>query len=510
MIKGKFYAGLPSEMMQRESTRNVNRQVTHFFWPDETDSESVVPRSKRIVSKSTTITINNNNNTDTTQADIKPKELVRKQLSSGIQFYDNVNAKTPEARRRRFKKIDNINLNNNNDSDFQPEKKKLETFSSKIEFYDFEHENNAKNERPINSRNVEEVKKDENKPKNEIKSKNESLDVSKKRISFRTEENVTEKTKGILKNSDDKSNIEKVLVKPLPKRGLLPKNMSKSVENISKLAKDMDEIDTSANKKPESLSTIIKEVKKLNLSQERSRKNDDYDRDSYRRDSDRLESRRNNNDYDRYPDKYDRREYRDEEYRYRNEDRSRNEPYRHNDRYDDYDDRGNNGYVERRYERSQRVSYSQPRDTIEYRDRPRRFEESPIRDRRSPNYDYNREYDRDSKYDREPKYERDTKYERESKYDRKYEREPKRSPIRDTKSAPRKPIDTYYDEIPSRSIRHEEDEYSTCISSKPKHIPQHLRTNILFNGRVGQQTKRPMSVRNSAVTRVGVGLPDYE
>lgn len=488
MIKGKFYAGLPSEMINRESTRNVNRQESHFFWPDETDLPSVERRTKRTVTKSAPITTNNNN-TDT-QFDIKPKELFRKQLSSGIQFYDNVNAKTPESRRRRFKKIDNINLNNN-DSDFQPEKKKLETFSSKIEFYDFEHEKNAKNEKPVNIRNMDEMKKDEIKPKNEIKLKNESPEMSKKRISFRTEEKATEKTKGILKNNDEKSAIEKVLVKPLPKRGLLPKNLSKSVGNIPKMAKDIDDVDAAADTKIESLSTIIREVKNMNLSQERNRKNDDYDRGEYSRDSDRIEPRRNNRDYDRYPDKYDSRGYRDEEYRYRNDERNRN---RHNERYDDYDDRGDKGYVERRYERNQRVSYSQPKETNEYRDRPRRYEESPIRGRRSPIHDRH-DYSRD--YDREPKYERDY--------------EPKRAPVRDLKSAPvRKPIDTYYDEPPKRTVRHDEDEYSTCISRKPKHTPQHLRSNILFNGRVGQQTQRPMSVRNSAVTRVGVGLPDYE
>lgn len=482
MIKGKFYAGLPSEMMTREKT--VNRQETHFFWPDETDAESVSSRPKRNFSKPTpNATINNN--TDTTQSDIKPKELVRKQLSSGIEFYDNVNAKTPEARRRRFKKIDNINLNNNNDIDFQPEKKKLETFSSKIEFYDFEHENNAKNEKPVKSINVEEKRKDD------IKSKNESQEMNKKRISFQTEEKIAEKTKGILKNSEEKkTGVEKVLVKPLPKRGLLPKNLSKSVENISKMAKNFDENDD--DKKPEKLSTIIKEVKSLNLSQDRnSRKgDDDYDRnerDAYHRASNRNESRRNN-DEQYYSDKYEHKGYRDDEYRYRNDERSRHEPYRYNDEYDDRRDRSGGGYVEHRYERSQRSSYLKPREPpYDHRQPSRHYEESPIRDRRSPNYD---------RYDNHH-------------YERDYDREPRRTSINESKPISHK-SDPYYDEAPVRNVRHEEDEYSTCISRKPKHIPQHLRTNILFSGKVGPQAQRPMSVRNSAVTRVGVGLPDYE
>ncbi|XP_031617545.1 uncharacterized protein DDB_G0283697 [Contarinia nasturtii] len=476
MIKGKFYAGLPSEMMTRGKT--VNRQQTHFFWPDETDAESVTSRSKRIVSKPAPITTNNNNNTDTTQSDIKPKELVRKQLSSGIQFYDNVNAKTPESRRRRFKKIDNINLNNNNGINFQPEKKKLETFSSKIEFYDFEHENNAKNEKPVKSINVEEMRKDQ-----EIKPKNESHEMNKKRISFQT----AEKTKGILKNNSEekKPGGEKVLVKPLPKRGLLPKNLSKSVENISKMVKNIDESD--GDKKPEKLSTIIKEVKNLNLSQ--GRKVDDYERNSYHRGSNRNEARRNN-DYDHYySDKYENKGYRDDERRYRNDERSRDEPYRYNNDYDDRGDRferGDRGYVEHSYERSQRSSFSQP--PYEHRQPARRHEESPIRGRRSPNYDrYDNHY--------EPKTE-----------SREYE--PRHTSTK--KPISRKTEDRYYDEAPVRNVRHEEDEYSTCISRKPTHVPQHLRTNILFSGKVGPQAQRPMSVRNSAVTRVGVGLPDYE
>lgn len=485
MINGKFYTGLTNEMMSRGRTV-VNRQESHFFWPDETHVESVSSRAKRTNSKPGPITTNNNNNTETTQSDIKPKELFRKQLSSGIEFYDNVNAKTPESQRRRIKKIDNINLNNNY-TDFQPTKKKLESFSSKIEFYDFEHEKNAKNVKPTKSNNVEEMGKEE------IKPINESHDVNKKRISFQTEEKTVEKTKGILKNCDEKPGVEKVLVKPL--RGLLSKNLSKSVENISKIAKNFDEADKSDDKTSEKLSTIIKDVNSLNLSQDRNnRKDDDYDRDSQYRGSDRIEPRRNNIDH--YPEKYDSKGgYRDDEYRYKNEDRdrnrnrNRNEQFRYNDRYDGYDDtadrfndKGNRGNDERRYERSQRVTYSHPKDTYESRERLNRFEESPIGGTRE-NYD---------------------------RHDREYNRKSKRAPIRESKPMKPQGSDPYDDEPSKRSVRHENDEYSTCISEKPKHVPNHLRTNILFNGRVLPQTQRPMSVRNSAVTRVGVGLPDYE
>lgn len=467
MINGKFYTGLPSEMMAR--SRVVNRQETNFFWPDESHMESVSSKPKRTPSKVTSPIVNYNNDT-TDSTDIKPKELFRKQLTSGIEFYDNVNAKTPESRRRRFKKIDNVNLNNNRDNHFQPEKKKLETFSSKIEFYDFETKPDARNERKIK---IEQPVEPMKKAVEEVIMKKESPEVNKKRISFRTE------TKGILKKSDG---AEKVVVKPLPKRGLLPKNLSKSVENISKMAKSAVEDDIKGNKEPEKLSTIINEVKQLNLSQDRKQNYDRYepDDDYYRRSSkNSYEPRRNDEEYSgRHSEKYETRGgYRDEPDYYRYEERKyRNDNYRNDERSPrdrDYD----------RYEKSPRSS--QPHDD-DRRYRPRKYDESPVRDAYSPPV-----RDRYSP-DRRP-------------YEREYERNSRKEESRPVEVKPS--YEAY--EKPSRNIRHE-DEYSSSISRTPKQLPQHLRSNILFNGHVQPQAHRPISVRNSAVTRVGVGLPDIE
>lgn len=473
MIKGKFYTGLPSEMLAR--SRVVNRQNTNFFWPDETDMVSVADKSKRTpakVSSTAPASVTNFNNESTNSTDIKPKELFRKQLTSGIEFYDNVNAKTPESRRRRFKKIDNVNLNNN-DGHFQPERKKLETFSSKIEFYDFENETDVKNRQSSRNGRIEQpvkpMKKEIHINIDEVKqNKKDISDMNKKRISFREAD---EKTKGILKRSDDKSSTEKVVVKPLPKRGLLPKNMSKSVENISKMAKNAVEDDLKTEREPEKLSSIIKEVKQLNLSQERKPAYDRYERnekDSYYRRSvnDRYddEQKWNNKDYSRrggYGDEPDYYHYSERGYR-------NDAPKSHNDRYDDRRgrDREYNDY--NRYDRRQ----PQPREIY----KSRRYDGSPIRDRYTPEL---------------------------RNYERYYER---RSPIQ------RKPSDSYYEKTP-RSVRYDE-EYSTTSSSSnrsPEHLPQHLRTNIVLGtNNVRLQTQRPLSVRDSAVTRVGVGLPDYE
>lgn len=464
MIKGKFYTGLPSEMMTR--SRVVNRQNTNFFWPDETDMVSVADKSKRTPAKSssTAPAVTNFNNESANSTDIKPKELFRKQLSSGIEFYDNVNAKTPESRRRRFKKIENVNLNNNNDNQYQPERKKLETFSSKIEFYDFENETDVKNGRNGRNRRIEQpvkpMKKDIDINIDDVKqNKKDISEMNKKRISFQAEE----KTKGILKRNDEKSSTEKVVVKPLPKRGLLPKNMSKSVENISKMAKNAVEDDLKMDKEPEKLSAIIKEVKQLNLSQERKPSYDRYD----------DESKWNNKDYS------PRGGYRDEPDYYHYSERSYRNDAPKNLRYDDrYDDRRGRDREYNDYDRYDRRQ-PQPRETYRerrYEERSRRYDESPIRERYTPEH---RNYERD------------------------YER---RSPIQ------RKASDSYYDK-PSRSVRYDEENSTTTSSSNrsPEHLPQHLRTNIVLGtNNVRLQTQRPISVRNSAVTRVGVGLPDYE
>lgn len=476
MIKGKFYTGLPSEMMAR--SRVVNRQNTNFFWPDETDMVSVTDKSKRTPAKvSPAPNVTNFNNDTSNSPDIKPKELFRKQLSSGIEFYDNVNAKTPESRRRRFKKIDNVNLNNN-DGQYQPEGKKLETFSSKIEFYDFEHEKDVKTGQ--NGRNgrigqpVKSMKKEIDINIDEMEqNKKDIYEMNNKRISFQAEE----KTRGILKRSDGKSSTEKVVVKPLPKRVLLPKNMSKSVENISKMAETAVNDDLKMDKEPEKLSSIIREVKQLNLSQERKPSYDRYEKNEtdnyYRRSAiDRYndEPKWNNKDYS------PRGEYRDEpDYHHYSERRYRNDGLkgpRYDDRYDDRQvrDREYNDY--NRYDRRQ----PQPREI--HKERSHHYDESPIRERNTGEF---RNYERD------------------------YER---RSPNQ------RKPFDSYY-EKPPRSVRYDE-EYSTTTSSSssnrsPEHLPQHLRTNIVLGtNNVRLQTQRPLSVRDSAVTRVGVGLPDYE
>lgn len=533
MINGKFYSGLTSQMMNR--SRIVNRQETHFFWPDESGMEAVQSRKGRGSSTTTTAVNNNdsaakNNNysaannmlqrSDST--DIKPKELFRKQLSSGIEFFDNVDAKTPESRRRRFKKIDNINLKHSEATPYQPEQKKLETFSSKIEFYDYDDEPVRP---PLKSDAIKSKKSEptaaEAKPTNTsepIKAavgasarKSDSPDASKKRITFQAEpaKGGEKTTRGILKKNggvDEKSSAadaKVVEVKPLHKRGLLPKSLSKSVENLSKMAAVIEN-DVKANK-PETLSAIIREVKSLNLATGEPR-------DARGRPSLTAAKRREYSPR-RYDEYGDRPEYRDAEYR---------------DRYDDgYDD---GDYFER-YEPAPRarVPYSTARDAYEarrQRDSGHRADERPVRgsrgahpDDRDPRHGGYRDDRSDARYGSQ-RDSRNSAYStprsgRESAYGgQRDDRSPRYPAQRDDRSAGYgKHRDDYrcdqLDSLPPYEQALEE--YGRVASSQsPKNLPHHLRTSILTNGLPRPQTQRPLSVRNSAVTRVGVGLPDYE
>lgn len=551
MINGKFYTGLTDQMMSR--SRIVNRQETHFFWPDESKMEAVQTRKGARPTNSINNndrSAKNNNNYMTTSnnlsridsPEIKPKELFRKQLSSGIEFFDNVDAKTPESRRRRFKKIDNINLNHSETTPYQPEKKKLETFSSKIEFYDFDDEpikplksdpvksmKSGPTKMAANSIGTKQINKtDTFKTESEANPrKSESPDVSKKRITFQADaqKSTAEKaTKSILKNAsvdiDKSSSVESkvVEVKPLHKRGLLPKNLSKSVENLSKMAAVIEndvKAQKSSSNRPETLSAIIKEVKSLNLSTPERRPTPKYDADAvdYDERSDRRHDRgrplpaEQRREYSpRQNDEYsERRDYRDAEYR---------------DRYDDYDGRD---YYDR-YEPAPR-----PRDVYEtrrYRESSHRIDDRPVRGGRGAHMD-DRGY-RPGSYrdDRGDRYSGDSRSsvnssqrnDRGSAYStQRDDRSSRYATQRDNRdSGFSTHRDDRYDEHLNRadtSPQYEEtlEGYGHVASSQPaKNLPHHLRTNILSNGLPRPQSQRPLSVRNSAVTRVGVGLPDYE
>lgn len=91
MLNGKFYTGLTANQMNR--VRGPDRQKSSFFWPDETDT---VPspnnrsgRASRPSATNHTPSPKSSTAPSTPAGDSKAKELFNKQLTSNIGFYDN-------------------------------------------------------------------------------------------------------------------------------------------------------------------------------------------------------------------------------------------------------------------------------------------------------------------------------------------------------------------------------------------------------------------------------------
>lgn len=568
MLKGKFYTGLPEKMMHR--SQGVDRQRTQFYWPNDSDAEDrpVKNVKKNSASSSTVSTVANN--TKNGDVEIKPKELFQKQLASGIEFYDNVNAKTPESRRRRFKKIENINLTNV-DRQFVPEKKKLETFSSKIEFYDFVDDAKLKD-----NRNHTSGVKNSTKKVTEAEVMNKKLpersDSMRKRISFNPEiATAAAAKKGILKNADNKDILNKgkdvVRTSAVKKIGLAKKSLSKSVENIPRLALDSDDDDdkqTTSDQKKNDLASVVRDVKNIIINDDKPKKvpqrsryadfninnalapnanlktnNDDSRIVDNRNEDDirnvlssRDEPKRNASpcdDYDYGDTKIEtrhtfdkdssrhNRKYHDEYYENRSiykTDRNRRSP-----QGDDYEDAR---YENRRIESSSRYSNAKqltPPRGGGYRNDDYYDGRSYNSRRTSSPSEYNRDYlskaNRRSSNELSPRSNKQYgDYDRINRYngseDRRKERDDygaynryeKSSPIRrDSRSSPNR----RYSPERGRS------NYSNNESISTSGAHRHLKSTFSFHDNDYQtpQQNRPLSVRQSAVQRVGVGLPDF-
>lgn len=556
MLKGKFYTGLPEKMMKR--SQGVDRQRTQFYWPDESDVEDRPTKNvKRTAAAKSSAPVNN---TKVDDIEIKPKELFQKQLASGIEFYDNVNAKTPESRRRRFKKIENINLTNN-DSQFVPEKKKLETFSSKIEFYDFVDDvklnNNSSNNKKLDTKASLKKTIDEVDVKKKLPERSDSM---KKRISFRSDVSGTA-TKSILKNSENKDNLTKETTRTPIKKGLSKKSLSKSVENIPRLAHDSDDDEDhtiTAVKKKNDLASVVRDVRNLNLNEDKPMKmpvqrsryadfddNNNNDRGTVQKSNNKDElpiDPKWNNDIGR----------RDDKITSDNGIDGGRRPRENIESFDDYD----NGHGDDRY------SYEHPKINRKYSEdyyenrtsyRSDRNRRSPSRDGYDNRFD-SRRNDSGSRYS--GPFKKVSPIERGSDHysDRSYQRRTPPSPDYNREASPRYnsrrssndfPINSTgrdrHEDIPSRNNRHYDDgdryrndrsydrpspnryerrspqrQYSPdrrrsdtgygTISSQ-----RHLKSTFSF-GNIGYppQQNRPVSVRQSAVQRVGVGLPDFQ
>lgn len=546
-------------------SRGYDRQQTNFYWPDEADlDDSHTSKTKRRAERSAQPAINNNhinNNNKKGDVDINAKERFHKQLTSGIEFFDNVDAKTPEARRRRLKKIDNVNLNNS-DSQYQPEKKKLETFTSKIEFYDYVDDLKPKSENNVKTKETTSVNK--NVVNDDIVKKPTLEHSNKKRITFQNAA-MEKATKGILKNSivnDGKKSVNSIP----PRRGLM---LSKSVENISKLAKSSENLtknESNVDEKPPQLIKIIRDVKNLNLSSEkpqsRSKKipyrDDEFEDEFYSRrgGTERIGNRRFEGDrYDDYDRGYKipiekdwdedlgapRKKFVNERIgRKRDEEEYRSKrPSEYDDFNDDYinerPDRRVNGHSHRP---SGRPPYDDFNDEYDNRRRAPPKDAAP-RSRKYLDYnDYNlkplqknpvkrREYEDDdyieesvNKTGYNDRYENNSRsvLELQSSANRNTQK-----PISRKQSDDNEQFDNYSAntanntngdghkmrlDSPARSQNVTNKNSSNELPRSRNRYHQNLQSSIFFGDDAPPQPNRPLSVRSSAVCRVGVGLPD--
>ncbi|XP_055374140.1 GATA zinc finger domain-containing protein 14 [Condylostylus longicornis] len=166
MLNGKFFTGLPPGMMNKSNANN--RQKTNFFWPNDSDFGTLkddIKVEKNLSNNNITYASGTSNNPE-----YEPENLLKKQLSSSIKFYDDVDKEDYQrSTRNNRKKIFDLPKQDtelNDQIDFKA--KSAETFCSKIQFYDFPDNSNGASKSPQKERNNE----SQNESKNSVRDAN--------------------------------------------------------------------------------------------------------------------------------------------------------------------------------------------------------------------------------------------------------------------------------------------------------------------------------------------------
>ncbi|XP_065371159.1 nuclear transcription factor Y subunit beta [Calliphora vicina] len=167
MLNGKFFTGLPPNMIDRGSGGGTNRMESHIFWPDETQVDNAV--ESRIKRRNSVQLANTERPLYEKQPsvagnDVDTKKRFSREFSqSSIQFHDNLNDNRSNSRRSMLR---NSVGNKKMEIAEKPTKTKLElpesvvdeayttakkkqAYTSTIEFYDYDNER----EEPQNNRN---------------------------------------------------------------------------------------------------------------------------------------------------------------------------------------------------------------------------------------------------------------------------------------------------------------------------------------------------------------------
>lgn len=449
MAQHKFFSGLPQKMELRAGQNRPNRQKSQFFWPED-EPEMVGDQSRKISqssSKDSGAWDASNYDTDSTIV----KDRRNQQLQSKIEFYDPVDDN--QINNFSNRKITNMNKITNNDVRYIPmpdpnviKNQKLQNMESKIEFYDYVNDN----ETVKNDASVQKIVTSVVKPEN-IQTVN-------------GHDGVKEVTNVV--NTKNQLNVGKEY----------------NIEVVNEAMKDIN-IDDKRPPKPPSARRI------------------DYD--SYDSDDEYLREKRRLRKLSSRGIGY--RQDAREEYEYRKPPSSRRPPrpnYDYDDeygfpirpssreRYERYDgiprNRGNH-YDDFDSRPIGRPPASPRRNVDEYCD-DRYYDGAPTPRRNIPEYDFE-PIDRDYYYE-EPLKDNQSNSPRQKSLTNGHtqdHQEPQRRPLRRAMSI--------CSDAPS--------DISRAMSQR------HLKSNIFFTDRESVNSEpRPRTVRDSATSRVSVGLPD--
>lgn len=474
MLNGKFYTGLTANQLSRRSASGPDRQKSHFFWPDETDTVPPSPRNGSGQARSRGGTPQNHSQTSSSVAvppsttpdrEINTKELFHKQLTSKIEFNDDLHKDVPTTYRRNVRTImaenaassaEKYNLNNNVGSGAAARDRsgatatvRPNTFGSKIEFYDYADDDQRTNAATPTPRTST--------PKG-----------SDRRITF-DESSSKRSASGsgsILKNNEVRAVEHAIAIEKTPefrKNNVPPPrriNLSKSVENISKLeisnAKTSAPYEKEVNVSAAAAAAIIPTTTKSHRRLDYHHQEEDHQH-SYRRNDDEPIKSRNSSVRNEYS-------YRD----------SNGTNYRHEE-HDEWSNRGrinaNASYdvEEKKYSPNSRNSTYSPQS------RNSTYSPHPLKSTPQHNDEYAQS--------------------NSGVGGRRYS--PSKQQIYDDDVDGRSPSKGY---VRPLVIPQYPNEAATRAHS-------HLRSNIFFNDS-SYEENQPRSVRESAVGRVGVGLPN--
>ncbi|KAH8311984.1 hypothetical protein KR044_008868 [Drosophila immigrans] len=211
MLNGKFYTGLPPKMVERQTGNGLNRQESHFFWPDDTRVDSAVEtRVKRRgsleagPSRGEPLKRLSSLQVDCTP-DVNTRQMFHKEFAkSSIQFYDNLqpnsSSNSNQTRLQRMRrevtpKLTDVEPNSRhllphkNVEDEASAARRKQAYSSTIQFYDYVNPSEGyatqnNNRRPkMDMNNKREVELNtKNSPKLQVKHNVRHLSVEREQL----------------------------------------------------------------------------------------------------------------------------------------------------------------------------------------------------------------------------------------------------------------------------------------------------------------------------------------